>query len=437
LESKLEINHTFQGIKELSANDLVSSKIIMEEKKQENNQSQNNSKKDKKSHKGNENLLAKDPQEQKENHDKLAKDPQEQKENHDKLAKDPQEQKENHDKSSVEKLEDISKNNRELLKGKIDGLDKALQGKPGRNELLKNIQMFCNTILPAYYKFPIVAHASKNKIDDRINSTANRQKASAFVRGLSGNNKVSKLTNTNDMNTKHFNSHNFTFHNIYPNYKSEDYKNEVLKNTRFVKENYALPESEISSSAHTYFSDFEQLFTSDENTVVTLRDPVYPSGGKSVQESKKRIEKDGFVELLSSNQGEYKFKIGDNKPNEYKTRHNIFAGKEDIEYALSHNVLEGLLRLAVYSTDENAEKLDKSLGEAIEAYESYLASKTKETAKTLDMKVDRIIKYFQYPQLLHSNFVKVSEDPRNTKEWKQVTEVSKEPQESQRSKKKK
>ncbi|NEQ84264.1 MAG: hypothetical protein F6K26_30050 [Moorea sp. SIO2I5] len=303
------------------------------------------------------------------------------------------------DNQGVEQLKKISKNNIKKIEDEIqkinDDLDKYQRGdQTGIQDTLNEIKK----ILTQKYKNPIVAHASKNRIIGQINSTTNRKKLSEFKQKVTqeqNSDSRKEYSNTGEMNEAQFKSHDFVFLNIYPESSEKKDMRDVLSKSRFLRENYAQSESPYARDASTYVYDLDQVLKETGQVVAVLRDPVYPSGGKTTEERQKRIGMSPHRFVGSSREGEYKYAIGktDSKDNTYiyQTRQNIFEG-EDINNALSKNVLRGIYRILLVEQKQETNEFLMRL-EKITQYQD---------KETQYQEIEKLTKMFQYPQLMVS-----------------------------------
>lgn len=303
---------------------------------------------------------------------------------------------------SRENLEALSHNNLEAIGRQISAYKQDEDVAP----YTKIIDKFMHEVA-ARYEHAGATHATNKAITGCISCTADRQDIEQLAIELTGTKTAGpKLTHTSATNTAQIETHGFVFFNIYPQTGLEVQKEHQLS-TRYLLEKPEIKGSPYAADARSFTLPVDTLVGGGEKlTVVTLRDPVYPAGGTSEADVKKRMEQTGISTCTrtSPDVGTAHRHLG-TLEDIYRTHENVFVGT-DIKPALVANVALGLQKTfkGLHMQDGPDKRSD---GQAYNFYRRLDDTLAMENGPAKDRAVMGVIKLYQYPQLLVSGAVSV------------------------------
>jgi hypothetical protein len=269
------------------------------------------------------------------------------------------------------------------------------------------------------YENGFCAHATKYGLLPILHSTKNIFDITEFANDYGTGDKPKAQSSTKEVNSAQFHSHHFVFFNVYPSFESNEKRKTALKKCRFLKNDYFEPEkSGMAEGAHTFIYPISGLCS---NSVIVMRDPVYPVGIDD--ETAKTRVKAPFA-FQGMNYGSFRYTLNEGTIQTYKTCENIFYGKNIIR-ALIANVIVGLYRVKASMLSKPAAPSDSgsasvaapnsaSASTATPARSSEAAAVADEfpgwaeVRRNLKNDVSEVIKYFQYPQLLYPGSLSTS-----------------------------
>lgn len=304
------------------------------------------------------------------------------------------------DKTSYQRLETLSAKNLSTLDGKIADM----KGKEGMQAYQPLIDTFMEDVRKRYLG-AIATHATNNPIEGHISPTADRIAIDKFASAVSGERGVSqKISHTSATNTQHLQTHDLVFFNVYPQTNAQ-MKEDQMKSTRYLREQPEVAGSPYAAGGQSFSFPMSSLVRDNgQLQVMTLRDPVYPSGGTTGADAKRRLEQGGVFTVGGADQppGTAARTIG-NLVDRYETQENLFAGR-DIYPALTRNV-----ELGLYQTFHGLHEACK--GHAEDTREQQFFTRIKDANEAVgpakDQRVMDVIKMYQYPQLMVSGSVPV------------------------------
>jgi hypothetical protein len=301
-----------------------------------------------------------------------------------------------------ENLQALSRNNLEAVGRQIGEYKQDKDVAP----YSKIIDMFTHEVA-ARYEHAGATHATNQAITGCISPTTDRQHIESLAIQLTGT-KTSgpKLTHTSATNTAQIQTHDFVFFNIYPQTGPEVQKEQLLS-TRYLLEKPEIKGSPYAADARSFTLPLDALAgRTDKLTVVALRDPVYPAGGTSETDVRKRMEQPGIATCTrtSPEVGTAHRHLGALEDS-YRTHENVFVG-EHIKPALIMNVELGLQKtfkgLHMQDGPDNRES-----GQAYNFFKRLDDTLKMTDGPAKDRAVMGVIKLYQYPQLLVSGAVSV------------------------------
>lgn len=274
----------------------------------------------------------------------------------------------------------------------------------------------------------LATHATNGDISGHILPTADRHAIQNFAKGLTGDvSHPAKVTHTSVTNTQHLATHDYAFFNVYPQ-TNDALKSEMLGATRYLRNTPEDASSAMAAKAQSFTFGLGEFTGPERLSVITLRDPVYPAGGTTAADARKRMEgADGFASYGGAEPaaGKAKRQFG-TEVDEYDTGSRLFTGEHTRE-ALTKNVHLGLyktfygLRKDVEADPSSVEKQDKErrffdrVKDAVEGPRELRddsGSSRTESAKECSERQDKaalaLIKLYQYPQLMVSGPVDIS-----------------------------
>ena len=274
----------------------------------------------------------------------------------------------------------------------------------------------------------LATHATNGDISGHILPTADRHAIQDFAKSLTGDaSRAAKVTHTSETNTQHLATHDYAFFNVYPQ-TNDALKSQMLGATRYLRETPEVASSAMAAKAQSFTFGLGEFTGPERLSVITLRDPVYPAGGTTSAEAKKRMEgADGFATYggAEPSAGQAKRRFG-TEVDEYDTASRLFTG-QDAREALTKNVHLGLyktfygLRKECEADPSSVEKQEKErrffdrVKDAVEGPReikdnsgSSRTESAKECAERQDKAALGLIKLYQYPQLMVSGPVDVS-----------------------------
>ncbi|MGH8081171.1 MAG: hypothetical protein ACREP7_11380 [Lysobacter sp.] len=324
-----------------------------------------------------------------------------------------------------EQLEAISASNLQDLRNGVDGYQRrfatASENLRDYDELIGKA---CQKV-DERYRGGLVTHATNGNISGSILPTADRHAIQDFSKSLTSDVSHSgKVTHTSETNTQHIATHDFVFFNVYPQ-TNDEMKRNLLSATRYLRETPEDANSPISPNAQslTYGLKGFTGSSSERFTVMTLRDPVYPAGGTTSADAKKRME--GAGEFATYGGGEPAPGLARRRfgaeVDEYDTSRRLFVGRDAPE-ALTRNVQLGLYKTfyGLHAENEGRPRAadwhdtkegrfftqvkDMVDGPRLDKGESVQAC-----AKRQDEATMAVLKMYQYPQLMVSGPVAVKD----------------------------
>lgn len=246
-------------------------------------------------------------------------------------------------------------------------------------------------------------HASNKRIEGHILTATDRGEIETYSAHLSGSQKKEKTNHTAEMNAGRFYSHDCVFFNVYADVRDEHLR-ATLKSTRYLKQAPELTISNIAPEAQSFLYRANHLFGhgNERLLVATMRDPVYPAGGKNADEAVRKRVGQGVGTYLSHEEGGFTRRVGDTVER-YRTSENIFVG-EDIPVAMKKNVELGIYRtLASLGELGKADKPESARAkEQAQAFFTDIRTLGNPDAprEARDAAMEALVKTFQYPQLM-------------------------------------
>lgn len=255
------------------------------------------------------------------------------------------------------------------------------------------------------YEAGVATHGTNNKIEGQIHCTADRERIEDFAVGFTGDKSAAKkMTHTSATNTQHLHTHEMVFFNVYPS-TNPDMLAKQQATSRYLRVTPEVPSSAYSENARSFALPMSGLMASgDRLQVMTLRDPVYPSGGTTEAQAKSRMEQGGYATVASGAQppGTALRKFG-NEEDRYLTHQNLFVGA-NIGPALVGNVELGLYKtfngLQAAAQGNPADDRCRRFFDQVQAANNA-------TGADKDQRVMDVIKLYQYPQLMIAGSVDV------------------------------
>lgn len=259
----------------------------------------------------------------------------------------------------------------------------------------------------ARYQTGIATHATNNPVRDNISCTSDRNALEQFASAVSGDKSASeKLSHTSATNTQHLQTHDLVFFNVYPKTNAK-MQEEQQQSTRYLREKPEVQGSPYSPNGQSFSLPMSTLAGDAERLrVMTLRDPVYPSGGTTEADAKRRMEQGGIATVGGGAQapGVAERRIG-TVVDRYETHRNLFVGP-DIEKALYKNVELGIYK-TLHGLQEAAK--DNPSDERCKAFFLKLKTANEAEGPAKDKQVMDVVKLYQYPQLMVAGSVPVKD----------------------------
>lgn len=326
-----------------------------------------------------------------------------------------------------EQLGAISANNLAGLNLEIDKYQRLFAQDPKMKEydewtlrVAKNVE--------GRYGGGLATHATNGDIARHILPTADRHAIQDFAKGLTGDaSRAAKVTHTSETNTQHLATHDYAFFNVYPQ-TNDALKREMLGATRYLRETPEVASSTMAAKAQSFIFGLGDFTAPERLSVMTLRDPVYPAGGTTAEDARRRMQgADGFASYggAEPSAGRAKRHFG-TEVDEYNTASRLFVG-QDAHAALTKNFQLGLyktfygLRKDVETDPGSIEKQDKErkffdrVKDVLEGPREIRKdgqTPRMETVLECEDRQDRaalaLIKLYQYPQLMVSGPVDIS-----------------------------
>lgn len=243
-----------------------------------------------------------------------------------------------------EQLTAISAKNLEGLASELDKYQKLFAADPKLATYDKLVGAASEDVWKRYGG-GLATHATNGDIASHILPTADRHAIQGFAKGLTGDtSRAAKVTHTSDTNTQHLATHDYAFFNVYPQ-TNDALKREMLGATRYLRETPEVASSAMAAKAQSFTFGLGDFTAPERLSVMTLRDPVYPAGGTTAADARKRMEgADGFATYggAEPSAGKAKRHFGA-EVDEYETSSRLFAG-QDAKKALTMNVHVGLYK---------------------------------------------------------------------------------------------
>lgn len=304
------------------------------------------------------------------------------------------------DKTNYQRLQTLSAKNLSDLDANLADM----KGKDGMDAYKPLIDTFMHDVRERYAG-GIATHATNNPVEGHISPTADRIAIDRFASAVSGDRSVApKMSHTSETNTQHLQTHDLVFFNVYPQTNAA-MKQEQMQSTRYLREKPEVAGSPYAAGGQSFSFPMSSLVRDNgQLQVMTLRDPVYPCGGTTGADAKRRLEQGGVFTVGGADQppGTAVRTIG-NTVDRYETQANLFAGG-DIYPALTRNV-----ELGLYKTFHGLHEACK--GHAEDPREQQFFSRIKDATEAVgpakDKQVMDVIKMYQYPQLMVSGSVPV------------------------------
>lgn len=304
--------------------------------------------------------------------------------------------------SAYTRLQTLSANNLKAIDDQIADYKKLPQMQT--KECTETVNAFMGDVF-GRYQAGIATHATNNPVRDNISCTSDRNALEQFASAVSGDRSASeKLTHTSATNTQHLQTHDLVFFNVYPKTNAA-MQEQQQQSTRYLREKPEVQGSPYSPDGQSFTLPMSTLAGDGERLrVMTLRDPVYPSGGTTEADAKRRMEQGGIATVGGGAQapGVAERRIG-TVVDRYETHRNLFVGP-DIEKALYKNV-----ELGIYKTLHGLQEAQKD--DPVRCKEFFLKLKTANEAvgPAKDQQVMDVIKLYQYPQLMVAGSVPVKD----------------------------
>lgn len=250
------------------------------------------------------------------------------------------------------------------------------------------------------------AHASNRRIEGHILTANDRREIERYAMKVGNSQREEKTNHTAGTNVDQFASHDFVFLNVYPK-TNPQHLSETLKATRYLRETPELPTSPYAADAQSFVYGHAHFFGREDGRLVvaTMRDPVYPAGGKDADDKVLARVGQGIGKYVSHTQGEVRRTIGTLR-DDYRTHENVFVG-DDIPKALRKNVELGLYKAYVgLSEQRKANPSDTEVQTSIDTLTQTIKAATATAdSPEKDRAIGQLVKMFQYPQLMVSGSV--------------------------------
>lgn len=304
--------------------------------------------------------------------------------------------------SAYTRLQTLSANNLKAIDDELARYKDLPQMKT--KECADTVNTFMGDVFNRY-QGGIATHASNNPVRDNISCTSDRNALEQFAIGVTGDKSAGpKLSHTSATNTQHLQTHDLVFFNVYPKTNAA-MQEEQQRSTRYLREKPEIQGSPYSRDAQSFSFPMSALAADGERLrVMTLRDPVYPSGGTTEADAKKRMEQGGIATVGGGAPapGVAERRIG-TVVDRYETHKNLFVGP-DIEKALSKNVELGIYK-TLHGLQEAAR--DNPSDERCKDFFVKLKTANEAVGADKDKQVMDVIKLYQYPQLMVAGSVPV------------------------------
>lgn len=305
--------------------------------------------------------------------------------------------------SAYTRLQALSANNLKAIDEQIAEYKKLPQMQTP--ECTETVNKFMGDVF-GRYQAGIATHATNNPVRENISCTSDRNALEQFASAVSGDKSASeKLSHTSATNTQHLQTHDLVFFNVYPKTNAA-MQEQQQQSTRYLREKPEVQGSPYSPNGQSFTLPMSKLAgaESERLQVMTLRDPVYPSGGTTEADAKRRMEQGGIATVGGGAQapGVAERRIG-TVVDRYETNRNLFVGP-DIEKALYKNV-----ELGIYKTLHGLHDAAKDNPSDDRCKDFFVKLKTanEATGPAKDKQVMDVIKLYQYPQLMVAGSVPV------------------------------